>query len=199
MSTDAQRAGGRAENATLVRPDPQDIVYSELNLERWPGLWATRDTEEPRSLSRSLRYPDGSTLDVSLTVSAPPGTGTLTTETQRYYTALLKMRQDLWGPDVESAPKDRRMLFTLRGLITRFMPGDETVANTNELMDDVGEIVEVVATIGPGEHLGRVAFRDINWNAIGDGSEIEKGKKVRIVSRDNITLVVEPAYAEDMS
>lgn len=90
------------------------------------------------------------------------------------------------------------MLIALRGLVTRFAPGDESYSNTDEMLDDLGEIVEVVKTIGPGEKIGRVSFRDINWNAVSDGSEIEKGEKVKIVSRDNITLVVEPAIAGDM-
>ncbi len=90
------------------------------------------------------------------------------------------------------------MLIALRGLVTRFVPGDESYSNTEEILDDLGEIVEVVKTIGPGENIGRVSFRDINWNAVSDGSEIGKGEKVKIVSRDNITLIVEPATAEDM-
>ena len=90
------------------------------------------------------------------------------------------------------------MLITLRGLASRFVSGDESFSNTEEILDDVDEIVKVVKTIGPGENIGRVSFRDINWNAVGDGSEISKGEMVRIVSRDNITLVVEPARAEDL-
>ena len=90
------------------------------------------------------------------------------------------------------------MLIALRGLVTRFAPGDVSFSNTDEILADVGEIVEVVKSIGPGENIGRVSFRDINWNAVSDGSEIGKGEKVKIVSRDNITLVVEPAIAEDM-
>lgn len=89
------------------------------------------------------------------------------------------------------------MLIALRGLVSRFIPGDESFSSTEEILDDVGKIVEVLKTIGPGENIGRVSFRDINWNAVGDGAEISKGEKVRIVSRDNITLIVEPAPTED--
>ena len=90
------------------------------------------------------------------------------------------------------------MLIALRGLVTRFAPGDVSFSNTDEILADIGQIVEVVKTIGPGENIGRVSFRDISWNAVSDGSEIGKGEKVKIVSRDNITLVVEPVGAEDM-
>ncbi len=87
------------------------------------------------------------------------------------------------------------MLIALRGLVTRFAPGDESFSNPDDILDGVAEVVE---TIGPGENVGRVSFRDITWNAVSDGSEIGKGEKVKIVSRNNITLVVEPARAEDM-
>ncbi len=87
------------------------------------------------------------------------------------------------------------MLIALRGLVTRFAPGDESFSNPDDILDGVAEVVE---TIGPGENVGRVSFRDISWNAVSDGSEIGKGEKVKIVSRNNITLVVEPARAEDM-
>ena len=87
------------------------------------------------------------------------------------------------------------MLIALRGLVTRFAPGDESFSNPDDILDGVGEVVE---TIGPGENVGRVSFRDITWNAVSDGSEIGKGEKVKIVSRNNITLDVEPARAEDM-
>ncbi len=128
MALPKNQAGG---NRTILRPDPSDILYSELNLERWPGLWTTRDSNQPRELKRSLTYPDGSTLDVVMTVSAPPGTGTLTTETQKFYTALLKMRQDAWGANAERAPKDRRMFFSLRGTAKLLAAGREKTSKTS--------------------------------------------------------------------
>jgi hypothetical protein len=113
----------QAGEGTLKRPDPDDIIWSELNLERWPGLWATRDTDDPRTLHREISYPDGSKLTASLNISSDPGSGTLTTETLRYYTALLKLRQDAWGPRAENAPADRRMFFSLRLVGKLLRPG----------------------------------------------------------------------------
>ena len=68
------------------------------------------------------------------------------------------------------------MLIALRGLVTRFAPGDESFSNPDDILDGVAEVVE---TIGPGENVGRVSFRDITWNAVSDGSEIGKGEKDR--------------------
>lgn len=83
------------------------------------------------------------------------------------------------------------MVIMLRGVAQKLVGGDSTIANTDEDVDALGEVVEVVATIGPGEAKGRVVFRDVRWNAVGDGSEIPAGDKAQIVTRDNITLVVE--------
>lgn len=83
------------------------------------------------------------------------------------------------------------LVIVLRGVAQKLVGGDSSVANTDEDVDALGEIVAVVETIGPGEAKGRVVFRDVRWNAVSDGSEIPAGEKAQIVSRDNITLVVE--------
>ena len=83
------------------------------------------------------------------------------------------------------------LVILLRGIAQKLVGGDSSVANTDEEVEALGEIVEVVETIGPGESKGRVVFRDVRWNAVSDGSEIPAGENAQIVSRDNITLVVE--------
>ncbi len=88
------------------------------------------------------------------------------------------------------------LVVLLRGIAQKMLGGDSSVANTDEDVDALGEIVEVVKTIGPGEAKGRVVFRDIRWNAVSDGSEIPAGEKAKIVYRDNITLVVEKITSE---
>jgi membrane protein implicated in regulation of membrane protease activity len=83
------------------------------------------------------------------------------------------------------------LVILLRGIAQKMVGGDSSVANTDEEVDALGEVVEVLETIGPGEAKGRVTFRDVSWSAVSDGSEISAGEKAQIVSRDNITLVVE--------
>ncbi len=89
------------------------------------------------------------------------------------------------------------LVILLRGIAQKMVGGDSSVANADEDVDALGEIVEVVETIGPGEAKGRVVFRDVRWNAVSDGSEIPAGGKAQVVSRDNITLVVEKMTAEE--
>ena len=43
------------------------------------------------------------------------------------------------------------MLIALRGLVTRFAPGDESFSNPDDILDGVAEVVE---TIGPDENVG---------------------------------------------
>jgi membrane protein implicated in regulation of membrane protease activity len=85
------------------------------------------------------------------------------------------------------------LLISLGGVIRRMMGGEATIQNTDEEVDAFGEVVEVVETIGPGETQGRVMFRGISWQAVGDGSKIAAGEKAQVISRDNIILVVEKA------
>lgn len=89
------------------------------------------------------------------------------------------------------------LILLLRSIATKFAPGDSSISNTDELLDELDATVNVVETIGPGEKVGRVEFRGSTWNAVSDGREIAEGQSARIVSRDNITLVVEEEIDSD--
>ncbi|MFT4713632.1 MAG: hypothetical protein ACJAVI_005973 [Candidatus Azotimanducaceae bacterium] len=84
------------------------------------------------------------------------------------------------------------LILGLRTLVSRFAEGDSTKANAEEILDEVDEIVEVKKTIGPGEVAGSINFRGTTWRALGNGREIPEGTKVRIVSRENTTYIVDP-------
>ncbi len=84
------------------------------------------------------------------------------------------------------------LVISLRFLVSRFAQGDASVSNTDELMDEVDEIVEVIEPIGPAQKTGLVKFRGTHWQALSDGSLLAEGSQARIVSRDNITLIVTP-------
>jgi membrane protein implicated in regulation of membrane protease activity len=83
------------------------------------------------------------------------------------------------------------LIVLLRSVAMKYVGGDASVANTDEKVDAFGEIVDVVETIGPGEQQGRVKFRGTEWQALGDGTEIEAGSQAKVVSQDNITLIVQ--------
>jgi len=82
----------------------------------------------------------------------------------------------------------------LRAVVTRFAEGDSSVGNTEEILDEIDQVVLVLETIGPVDKPGLVKFRGSQWRALGDGREIPAGASARIVSRENITLLVEPDH-----
>lgn len=85
------------------------------------------------------------------------------------------------------------LVISLRFVVSKFAEGDSTVSNTEEILDEVDQLVEVLETIGPADAAGLVKFRGSQWRALGDGGVMSSGSTARIVSRDNITLLVEPA------
>lgn len=83
------------------------------------------------------------------------------------------------------------LLLFIRSFFTRFIEGDSSVGNTDEKIDQFDSVVEVIETIGPDEQTGLVKYQGSIWKAIGDGSEILPGEAASIVTRENITLVVQ--------
>lgn len=84
------------------------------------------------------------------------------------------------------------LIISLRSFFARFIGGDYSQANTQEIVDDLDEIADVIEPIGPGESVGMISFRGTMWRALGNGQEIAVGARVRIVARENITYIVEP-------
>ncbi len=83
------------------------------------------------------------------------------------------------------------LILTLRAFFMKFAEGDSSIANTFELVDVVGKQATVIETIGPGDSPGRILFRDTEWPALGDGSEITAGSSATIVSQVNLSYIVE--------
>lgn len=88
------------------------------------------------------------------------------------------------------------LLLSFRHITQQLIGGDAHVDNTDEEMDLYNQIAIVKNTIGPGQKTGRINCLGSDWTALGDGSEIAAGKKVRVICRDNIALVVEPVLDE---
>ena len=81
-------------------------------------------------------------------------------------------------------------LLTLRFLVLRFVPTDTRKENIDEDDEVIGAIVEVVSDINPGG-FGRVKQSGSTWQARAVGDQtILKGDHVKIIGRDNITLMV---------
>lgn len=83
------------------------------------------------------------------------------------------------------------LIVTLRSFAMKFVGGDFSEGNTVEILDQVGELVRVVETIGPGNRPGRVDVRGTQWTALGDGRVLNPGEMVRIVSLQNVNYIVE--------
>lgn len=84
------------------------------------------------------------------------------------------------------------LLLGFRHVTQKLVGGDSHIDNTDEEMDLYNQTAVVKTVIGPAQNRGRVVFQGSEWPALGDGSEIPVGAKVRVICRDNIALVVEP-------
>jgi len=89
------------------------------------------------------------------------------------------------------------LIVSLRSFIVKYAGGDSSKSNTLEILDAFGEVVKVVDTIGPGEKSGRIQFRDTQWAALSDGSEILKGASARIIAIENVSYIVEKFNAAE--
>lgn len=83
------------------------------------------------------------------------------------------------------------LLLAFRNVAQKMVGGDSHIDDTDEDAHLYGKEAVVIETIGPATHAGRVECLDSTWPAIADGSTLTPGTKVRIICRDNISLVVE--------
>jgi membrane protein implicated in regulation of membrane protease activity len=88
------------------------------------------------------------------------------------------------------------LLLTCRGITQRFVGGDSHIGNTDERVDLFNQLAVVKQDIGPGQLAGRIRYLESDWNALGDGSVIKAGSKVKIICRENIGFIVEPVSEE---
>lgn len=84
------------------------------------------------------------------------------------------------------------MLLTLRGLISRFFPGDTSYQSPDEDAEAFGSLVDVVETVCEGNTEGRIHFRGTSWPATCVEGTIARGQRAMIVTRDNLIWIVEP-------
>ena len=84
------------------------------------------------------------------------------------------------------------LLLGLRGLVLRLVPGETETQSTDEELDVFGQIVEVIEAVGP-EPGGRIRFRGTTWDALCLEQTIPAGSKARIVLREDLAWIVDPA------
>lgn len=85
------------------------------------------------------------------------------------------------------------LLLTLRGLLTRFLPGETSYQSPDEDAEAYRTLVDVLETINEGSTEGRIHFRGSSWPATCVEGSIARGQRAMIVTRDNLIWIVEPA------
>lgn len=89
------------------------------------------------------------------------------------------------------------LLMGVRTLVLRWFPGESSYQATDEDLEAIGSVVEVVDTIeGRDQEGGRIRYMGTSWPAKTKGEfPIPAGKKAKLLYRENLIWVVEP-YVE---
>ena len=89
------------------------------------------------------------------------------------------------------------LTIALRPLMLQFVQGDTSLAMTDEDAEAMGETVTVVEAMGPDDP-GRIRHRGATWEARTPEGTLPEGAKARLLYRDNLTWIVEPADYDDL-
>ena len=85
------------------------------------------------------------------------------------------------------------IIIILQRLAKKLIPGEENAYPLlDEDIDAFGSIALVSKKIVPGTSKGRIRIRDSTWPATTVDEIIPKGKKVKLIYRENLTWMVEP-------
>lgn len=83
-------------------------------------------------------------------------------------------------------------LITLRRYVKVWFVGDSAAEEDEFETEFLRQVVMVTRKIPQGNGQGKVELKGADWNAVSsDGSEIEKGERVKVKSRDGLLLTVE--------
>jgi len=82
------------------------------------------------------------------------------------------------------------LIIALRHLFQKFIQGDVETQNADEDLDAFGALAVVTEKIDPDAD-GRIDFRGSSWKAKCFEDTLLPGTKVKIISRDDITWIVE--------
>jgi inner membrane protein len=84
------------------------------------------------------------------------------------------------------------LVLVFRRFALKLFPSDSNYQLTEEDVEAIGKTVTVTKTIHEDSTDGRISYGGTTWPAISNGGIIKKGKKARLLYRDNISWVVEP-------
>lgn len=91
------------------------------------------------------------------------------------------------------------LIASLRGVVSRWSGAQHSVQSTNEDVDAFGQVAVVSEAIHVGEDSGRIRFRGTTWPARCLKGVLEPGTEVRIVDRENVSWIVEPASSHPIA
>lgn len=83
------------------------------------------------------------------------------------------------------------LLVGLRHFLVRWIPSERSFQTTDEDLEAVGTVVDVVQQISSGDQNGRVRFGGTSWPAVTREGVIPVGGKAKLVLRDNLVWIVE--------
>lgn len=91
-------------------------------------------------------------------------------------------------------------LIVLRTVIIRFFPGEVTKAEDLDDETEVfGDVVEVVEKVDADGNKGRIRYQGSTWPAKCIDAVLLPGQKGKIIYRDELTYVIEPFDAIDVT
>lgn len=85
------------------------------------------------------------------------------------------------------------LIISLRQLLARFVPAEISYQSPDEDLNAQGTVVEVLKAVDGGHNDGRIRFQGSSWPATCLEGSIASGNKARLLYRDNLVWVVEPA------
>jgi membrane protein implicated in regulation of membrane protease activity len=89
------------------------------------------------------------------------------------------------------------LTIALRPLAMRLVRGETSLDLTNEDAEAMGQTVKVVKDVGE-EQTGRIRYRGAEWDARTMEGRLPEGATAKLLYRDNLTWIVEPAGDSDL-
>jgi membrane protein implicated in regulation of membrane protease activity len=83
------------------------------------------------------------------------------------------------------------LLLTVRQLALKWFPAEKSFSLTDEDVEAVGTIVDVVEEVGTAKQ-GRIRFAGTTWPALSKEGNLMPGTRAKLLYRDNLIWVVEP-------
>ena len=83
------------------------------------------------------------------------------------------------------------LLFTVRQLALKWFPAERSFSLTDEDVEAVGQIVDVIEEVGAAKQ-GRIRFQGTTWPAVAKEGSLIAGTKAKLLYRDNLVWVIEP-------